>query len=119
MKCDFCDLVYLNQTSISVFQVDNISKFLFVCVCVCCVCVYEYVYTYIKQNIVYSCIMTASHYVIKPPSIALTFVNYQAMPYFHTLLRKGTFSKILLNIKLNPCFGIHYNLSPNIYCQTN
>jgi len=43
--------------------------------------------------------MTAYHYVITWPSVALTFANFQTMPYFYTLSRKGTFSKMLLNIK--------------------
>ena len=54
---------------------------------------------HIKENMTYVCIMAAYHYVITLLSIALTYVNCQAMPYFYTSSHKGIFSEKLPNIK--------------------
>jgi len=42
-----CSLVHLHQYSTSVFQVDNISTFIYVCVSVC---MYTYIYIYIYTH---------------------------------------------------------------------
>jgi len=94
-----CGLVNVHQYSTSVFQEENISTFIYVYEYISVRVLFVYTYIYIYINIAHSYVMTAYHYVIKRPRIALTSAICQTMTYLHTLSRKGSFPKMLLNIK--------------------